>query len=341
MNSHNINYDNNTEIVSYLGLILNEFDDFNKTLCGDKYISTQIPYIINELITKINDKKIFEIIFKSFEILKVYITCIDVEKFVAISYKWNIHKINFNLSEFLENQLSTKINDEELIHKIIYDYLSTLILNIEFALNNFKLILKNISNNYISKSSKFINNASKIENSKYKLSFVKPKDIAELYNNKIKINELDKTFKMIISDLFYVLRKLVSTSTYHSKLINENYESTIINFVVEYLPYQYYFDIIDIFECIELYIKCINLNKLITETEKMNIISINLNVREKILKLISNDNEARKKSFVKSLLHKLENIFICIDYITTNPRVVLNNAKAFIELDKNDDIFNF
>ena len=345
MNSHNINYNNKSELISYLGQILHEFDDFNKTLCGNKYVPTDIPYIVNELITKINSKtEIFEIIFKTFEILKIYITCINIDKFIAISNKWNIHQIHFNISNFLKSELQSKINDKNLINKIVDVYLHTLILNIEFALCNFNLILKNITINY---STKTLSRKIKINDSKYKLSFYNSNlefDVSKLTDSNKK--ELEQKFKLILNDMFYVLRKLLSSSTYHLKLINEKYESLLTEFIINHLPYQFYPDIISAFECIDLYIQCIDLNKLINETEKMNIHSISFNIRDKLIELLinknnKNNNDPSKNAFIKSLLSKLENIFKCIDYVITNPRTILNNAKVFIEIESNDDIFGF
>ena len=341
MNSHNIDYYNKSELILYLGQILHEFDDFNKSLCGKKYISTNIPYIVNELINKIDDIEIFEIIFKTFEILKTYIKCIDVNKFLATSYKWNIHQIHFDLSDFLKSQLQSKIDDKklnksEVIDKIVDDYLHSLILNIEFALCNFNLILKNIENNYLSNSNTF--KSLKINDSKYKLSF-DPDSVSLNESNK---QELETKFKLIISDTFYVLRKLLSSSTYHLKLINEKYELLLTEFIINHLPYQYYSDIISTFECIELYIQCINLDKLINETEKMNMHSINFNIRNKLLRFLGiNSDDVSKNAFIKSLMNKLENVFKCIDYITINPRTILNNARVFSDVDSGDDIFGF
>ena len=347
MNSHNINYNNKSEIILYLGQILHEFDDFNKSLCGDKYVSTDIPYIINELITKINDIEIFEIIFKIFEMSKIYIKCIDVDKFIATSYKWNIRQIHFDLSGFIKSQLETKIKNENLINKIVNNYLHTLILNIEFALCNFNLILKNIIKNYSINS----NSNLKINDSKYKLSFKCDLNPNSKNNSKNIIglndltesnkNELENKFKMIISDAFYVLRKLLSSSTYHLKLINEKYESLLTEFIINHLPYQYYPKIISVFECVELYIQCINLDKLINETQKMNIHSINIDFRKRLLQFIGISDDASKNAFIKSLNNKLENIFKCIDYGMNNPRTILNNARVFVEFDSGDDIFGF
>lgn len=336
MNSHNIDYNNKSELIIYLGQILHEFDDFNKSLCGKKYISTNIPYIVNELITKIDDIEIFEIIFKTFEILKIYIKCINIDRFIATSYKWNIHQIHFDLSDFIKSQLQSKINDKNLINKIVNDYLHSLILNIEFALCNFNLILKNIENNYLINSNEY--KSLKINDSKYKLSF----NCNSSNLNESNKQELETKFKLIISDTFYILRKLLISSTYHLKLINEKYELLLTEFIINHLPYQYYSDIISTFECVELYIQCINLDKLINETQKMNMHSINFNIRNKLLQFLGmNSNDASKNAFVKSLMNKLENIFKCIDYIVLNPRTILNNARVFIELDSGDDIFEF
>ena len=342
MNSHNIDYNNKSEIITYLAQILHEFDNFNKTLCGSNYISTDIPYIIHELMIKITKNEIFEIIFKTFEILKIYINCVDVDKFVATSHKWNIRQIHFNISNFLKSQLTSRMNDlkdkvdinPKLINKIVDEYLHTLILNVEFALCNFNLILKNIEHNYCTNDYKNM----KIPDSKYKLSFTLDlENITE--DNK---QELDFKLKLIISDLFYVLRKLLSTSTYHLKLINENCESSLTEFIIKHLPWEYYPKIISIFECVELYIQCLDLDKLIASTEKMNVHAITFNIRDKLLQLLgTNKNDAAKDAFIKSLLNKLENIFKCVDYATTNPRTILNNAKAFIVIDSKDDIFDF
>jgi len=331
MNSHNINYNDNTEIVLYLAQILNEFDDFNKTVCGKHYVASNINYIINELITKIQNPKVFEIIFKTFEILKKYVMCIDVAKFVAISNKWNIRRINFNISDFLHSQLSSKINDPELINRIVNEYLKTLIVNIEYILKNFRSVLKNISNNYLPPNSP----EPVIEDSKYKLSFKKTDDLTE--ENK---RELETKLKSMIHDTFYILRKLLSSSTYHLKLINEKYESLLSAFITDHLPYQYYTNIIDTFECLDLYIKCIDLNKLVSETEKMNMQSVSFDIRARLLQMFGvNANDASKAAFIKSLMTKTENIFKCIDYILANPRTVLNNSKVFIEA-ADDDLFS-
>jgi len=340
MNSFTINYNNDDDIKMYLNQILNEFDDFNKILCGSKYIKTNIQFVINELITKIDDKNTFVIIFKTFEILKKYIKCIDIEKFVLTSYKWNIHQFNFNLSEFIKSQLASQIKDIELINKIVDEYLHTLILNIEFAMNNFKLILKNISKSYLNsldlKNSKLI-----INDSKYKLSFNTTNLNISQLTTKNK-QELENKFKLIMSDIFYILRKLLATSSYHLNLINDNYERFLVKFITDHLPYQYYINIIDSMECIELYIKCIDLNKLINETEHMNMHAVSFDLKNNLLNILtSNSLDAKSNAFINSILNKLQNIFDCVNYILDNPRRILNNAKVFIELDKSDDIFSY
>jgi hypothetical protein len=279
-----------------------------KILIGDDYHEFKLTSQI------LNDNEICEIINDFIETCKIYIDCIDAELFIQTSYSFNIHSIKFNATQFLKSQLSNY--DEELVNKII-QILHDIIFNIEFAFQHFDIILKNIS--------KYIN---------YENSYKKIK--SKYYLNTNNPDELESKFKSIMNDSFYVIRKLISSSSSHLNLINERYENNLILFIQKYLPYQYYENIISTFECIDLYIKCIDLNKLIHLTEQMNIHPIKFDLREFLKKHLSSD-KADENAFIGSILNKLNNLFICIDYALTNPRVILNNSKVFCKLD--DDIF--
>ena len=285
------------------------FNQFIKIVIGDNYHEFKITSLI------LNDKNIVNIINDIIETFKIYINCIDIKLFIQTSYSFNIRAINFDTTQFLKSQLSNY--DKNTIDKII-NILKDVIYDIDFAFQHFDIVLKNISE-YI----KYNNNTNNNIKSKYYLNSNNP-------------DELENKFKLIVNDLFYVIRKLLSTSSSHLNLINERYENNLILFIQKYLPYQYYKNIISTFECIELYIKCIDLNKLISETEKMNLHPIKFDLCNEIKKYLSSD-KADENAFIGSVLNKLNYLFICIDYTLTNPRVILNNSKTFCKLD--DDIF--
>lgn len=302
---------------------LNEFNDFNKILLGNHYKYCDVQKIINELFNNIHDEQIFINTIKCYNVIKIYLSYVDIQKFINISWTWNIHQININISDLLVEQLSKRINDKQLIHKIVYEYLKDLIINIEYAMKNFDKILTNIEKHWNIKKCKFN------EVSKYKLINI---------NDKV---EMEHRFELIMNDLFYILKNLVSSSTYHRELLNNRYCKNLILFIQKYLPYQFYPKIIAIAECVNMYLKCIDLKQIIERTEKMNVpSSIEFDLKRFILNnLISKNLKADENAFVKSILNKLDNVFQCVDFILLNPRNIINNAKVFIELDVNDDIF--
>ena len=153
--------------------------------------------------------------------------------------------------------------------------------------------------------------------------------------------EMEQKFELIMNDSFYILKNLVSSSTYHTELLNNRYCKNLILFIQKYLPYQFYPKIIDIAECVNMYLKCINLKEILDRTEKMNVpSSIEFDLKQFIkINLLSKDLQADENAFVDSVLNKLENVFQCVKYILSNPRNTLHNARVFIELDTNDDIF--
>lgn len=325
MNSNNINYNSISDIKKYMNYMINDLNKFNETILGNDVKIIDVKIITDNLIKEFSsDLSDFKYIFKTFDILKLYISCIDIPKFVKTSLLWNIKSINFNLKEFLRSQLNERAKHlgKDRINRIIDIYFNDILLNINYALINFKSILLRLRKIYKS-DSKF-----KIENSKYKVS------------EDTRVKELQNTFKLIMNDTFYVFRKLMRSSTDHLNKIDETYEDLLIKFIINHLPCQYYLDIIDTFECIDLYLKCIDLNKFIEYTDKFNMISIEFNAYNTFLNLINTQFGGMandQKAFIKSILNKLNPIFDCINYILLHPKNILNNAKIFISYD--DDIF--
>ena len=313
-----------------LKLILQEFNDVVFILTNKK---SDVDKIVNQLYLDIqkynlNENEIVNSVISVYNKLKLYIASINIPLFINISKKWNIHKISFDISNFLSIHLSSRISNKQVVNNIINIYLHDLIQNIEYALSNFDKVLINLE------KSKFNNittsNNKNIPSSKYKLKNVNDK------------TELETKFKLIMDDLFYILRTLISSSSEHLNKLNDRYKNNLIMFIQKYLPYQFYKNIIDVAECCDMYLKCIDLKYIISETEKMNLHSIDCNLRNFIKNTIFKNNmEEKENAFIDSVLNKLKFVFDAINYILIHPRDTLENAKLFIEIDNEElkDIF--
>ena len=144
---------------------LNEFNEFNKILLGNQYKYCDIQKIIDELFTNVHDEQIFINIIKCYNIIKIYLKAVDIQKFVNISWTWHIKQFNINISDLLVEQLSKRIKNKQLVYKIVYEYLKDLIVNVEYVLMNFDKILINIEKYWNIKRCKVK------EISKYKLKY--------------------------------------------------------------------------------------------------------------------------------------------------------------------------
>ena len=311
--------------------ILQEFNDVIFILTNKK---SDIDKIINQLYLDIqkynlNENEIVNSVIAIYNKLKLYIVSINIPLFISISKKWNIHKISFDISNFLSIHLSSRISNKQIVNNIINIYLHDLIQNIEYALSNFDKVLINLEKSKFNIITNPINNKN-ILPSKYKLNNINDK------------TELETKFKLIMDDLFYILRTLISSSSEHLNKLNDRYKNNLVMFIQKYLPYQFYKHIIDVAECCDMYLKCINLKYIISETEKINLHSIDYDLRNFIKNTIFKNNmEEKENAFIDSVLNKLKFVFDAIDYILIHPRDTLENAKLFIEIDNEElkDIF--
>lgn len=289
--------------------VLTEINTFGRITLSDQYRAIDVNQVCNKLNTELKPETITKLI-ELYYLFRTYLLAIDINKFVNTTCSFNLHPIQFDLVSFVSSKIE------------LPDELKEVIRNVEYILNHPHEVVKNISQAYsITKVS--------ITPSKYRLM----SDSA---------NELEQLLQMALHEVFYILRTMVKTSSKHMNMINQRYEENLLAFIQKYLPYQFYHNVIDVAECIDLYVRCIDFGQVIDETIKLHPTSFAFNsqqfITQQLQRMMSSDEQKPdQNAFINSVLHKLSNVFACIDYAFQHPQTTLDNIRALVIDD--EDIF--
>lgn len=162
------------------------------------------------------------------------------------------------------------------------------------------------------------------------------------YNN---TTEVEKYMSDICKEMFNVIRHLLRSNKEMLKLINENYEKGIL-FYLNMIPSAYCETVFNTYEIIKgIIVEGINLRGLLNVLNTFDMQKFNIDTRDyikiilqKCLLVGETTLDYSSEQFMNKLIEKLNNIFICLNYIIANPDVVLQNAESFLIDD--DKVFN-
>lgn len=140
----------------------------------------------------------------------------------------------------------------------------------------------------------------------------------------------------LLDEIFDVVRQLIRTNSKLYNSLNDDYKSGI-KFYIDMIPQKYIGYIFDAYEIGKEYLTCVDIHKFLEITSKHKAKSFNIKTEELIGGfVIDNFNDPQIKRFVSEIIHKLNRIFICLDYAVSHPKEILKNASVF---DTVEDIF--
>lgn len=313
--SKELDYTNKKEVIMYTGEIYKELFKIIHTLQPNtKLILTNEYYnlLIKSMVDNL-DMDDFKIFFEVYEVIRTYIECYNFENLAYELLNWKLIKI--------------EINSEDKFKELLGDYIS----NFEAVMPEMKPLFKCIDDifiNFESVLNYFVKDRSKIKEFKRDYRSCE----SENYNEEEIMNYMHDIF----NEVFYVSRKLVRTNGEMLNLISEEYQNLVFDFLTEFIPLQYYQIIFELYDSLKIFIRNIDLRKLIDETKKFNMKVFNIST-ENLLRDLLNAyvSNGRIKNFINSLLNKLSRVFKVLDFVLAHPKNILKNAEVFIE-DKNE-----
>lgn len=149
-------------------------------------------------------------------------------------------------------------------------------------------------------------------------------------------SQIKQQYKEILDEIFSTVRQLIRTNSRLYNSLSEEYKSGIM-FYMNMIPEQYSDYLIKTFSIFKEYLSCIDIHKFFEITSKYNMVSLEIKSEQLIGNfIIESFNDLKVRRFVTEIIHKLNRIFICLDYAFAHPREVLKNATIF---DTIEDVF--
>ena len=149
-------------------------------------------------------------------------------------------------------------------------------------------------------------------------------------------SQIKQQYKEILDEIFSTVRQLIRTNSKLYNSLSEEYKNGIM-FYMNMIPEQYSGYIIKSFKIFKEYLSCVNIHKFFEITSKYNMVSLEVKTEQLIGNfIIESFNDLTIRRFVSEIIHKLNRIFICLDYAFAHPREVLKNATIF---DIVEDVF--
>jgi hypothetical protein len=140
----------------------------------------------------------------------------------------------------------------------------------------------------------------------------------------------------MLDEIFDVTKKLVRSNHKLYKSLDDNYKNGIM-FYMKMIPLEYSAYIIKTYNVIKDYIGCVDIIKILKITAKYNMVTMEIQSEKYIGGfIIDNFSDLNIKLFVAEIIHKLDRIFICIDYAFAHPREIIKNANILVKV---EDIF--
>lgn len=148
--------------------------------------------------------------------------------------------------------------------------------------------------------------------------------------------QIKQQYKEIIDEIFSTVRQLIRTNSKLHNSLSEEYKNGIM-FYMNMIPEQYSDYIIKAFRIFKEYLSCVDIHKFFEITSKYNMIALEVKTEQLIGNfIIESFNDLKIRRFVAEIIHKLNRIFICLDYAFAHPKEVLKNATVF---DVVEDVF--
>lgn len=149
-------------------------------------------------------------------------------------------------------------------------------------------------------------------------------------------SQIKQEYKEILDEIFSTVRQLIRTNSKLYNSLSEEYKSGIM-FYMNMVPEQYSSYIIKSFRIFKDYLSCVDVHKFFEITSKYNMVALDVKTEQLIGNfIIESFNDLKIRRFVAEIIHKLNRIFICLDYAFAHPREVLKNATIF---DVVEDVF--
>ena len=139
------------------------------------------------------------------------------------------------------------------------------------------------------------------------------------------------SLKEINSKLFYYLRLLIRNNLTLCNTINESYELQLLE-LLTLIPDNKKNKIVKLYKIVLLYINVIDVNKLLTISSTVDLSDIIPNdFQITDISLLFNPKSVDEKHFYQSLQKHLQPLINVFNYIIKNPKIVIENAKIFVD----------